>query len=171
MVGLVDWEFSHLGDPLDDIAWVRSRSRGSRFAGLVDVELPRYEQMTGSVIDPGRLAYYDVLVITRLAITTGMAIHKGGGAMGFAGYLFTHQAAVQRLGSSILAAMGASPHQAPTRAAPQRSPVTGYFDHPLGPQPVRPPGADGQGGEDELLSLADEGGRTDNEALLRYLSR
>lgn len=213
VTGLVDWEFSHLGDPHDDIAWVRSRARGSAFAGMFDSKLPNYERLSGYAIEPARVAYYNVFVIVRLVVTTAMAIHKGGGAMGLAGYMMSHQSAMDRLGPAMLEAMEAAPHESAELPDPRQTARTRYFDRVLSDlnRTVRPEVRDKEAklhlngvnllvnwlklhdqigvsleatdrsdqqatfGRvlplEEMLTLADAGGRAADERLLRYLSR
>jgi aminoglycoside phosphotransferase (APT) family kinase protein len=109
--GLVDWEFSHLGDPMDDLAWVRFRARNSVFAEPFERHLPEYERLTGWPIDSERIAYFEVLVIVRNLVTTAIAVHQGGGAMGLAGYIRAHALASQALAPAILRATGLAPHE------------------------------------------------------------
>ena len=88
VTGLVDWEFAHLGDPVDDVAWVLMRSSG----GLADPSeiIASYEKQSGLAVDPTSLAYYSLAVQYRCAITTSLAV-AGGGARGWAPYLLVTQ--------------------------------------------------------------------------------
>jgi aminoglycoside phosphotransferase (APT) family kinase protein len=65
---LLDWEFAHLGDPTEDVAWpiVRAWRFGRdalRLGGIGDVEpyLERYVAVTGRQIDVGELLWWEVL--------------------------------------------------------------------------------------------------------------
>jgi aminoglycoside phosphotransferase (APT) family kinase protein len=64
LVALVDWEFWHLGDPVEDLAWVRARpwrfgadEREVAGIGSLDELLAGY----GEDVDPARLRWWDVL--------------------------------------------------------------------------------------------------------------
>lgn len=71
LTGLLDWEFAHVGDPLDDLAWITVR------AVLFGVELPdfprrvreHYAAATGVELDPARLRYWQAVVILRNLVT------------------------------------------------------------------------------------------------------
>jgi aminoglycoside phosphotransferase (APT) family kinase protein len=88
--GLVDLEFAHLGDPMDDLAWLLMRMRAERHEA--DDLFRRYEQVSGITIDEESVRYYRLAVDYRCAITTSLAVTRGGGARGFAPYLMvTHR--------------------------------------------------------------------------------
>ena len=67
LTALIDWEFAHLGDPLEDIAWFSMRcvmEPVPDYAGALEA----YEQAAGTAIDRARLRYHRVLVSTRVAV-------------------------------------------------------------------------------------------------------
>jgi aminoglycoside phosphotransferase (APT) family kinase protein len=67
ITAIVDWEFAHLGDPAEDLAWVSTRSVQEPlpdFAGLVQA----YRERSGRPIDAGRIRYYRVFVELRIAV-------------------------------------------------------------------------------------------------------
>jgi len=75
LAGVLDWEFSAFGNPLEDIGWMCARCW--RFArpdltvgGIAGVEdfVPEYEQMSGRRITPGDLQYWQVMAHLRWAI-------------------------------------------------------------------------------------------------------
>jgi aminoglycoside phosphotransferase (APT) family kinase protein len=75
LVGVLDWEFAHLGDPADDLAWplVRAWRFGEdhlRFGGISEAEpyLERYNDLTGREISTEDLFYWEVLGNVRWAI-------------------------------------------------------------------------------------------------------
>ena len=75
LVGVLDWEFAHLGDPADDLAWplVRAWRFGEdqlRLGGIGEVEpyLERYNDLTGREISTEDLFYWEVLGNVRWAI-------------------------------------------------------------------------------------------------------
>jgi len=57
VTAVVDWELSHFGDPMDDIAWVSLRTVQDTFTHFPD-RLREYEQLSGHRIDPERVWYY-----------------------------------------------------------------------------------------------------------------
>lgn len=67
---ILDWELGHLGDYHEDIAWTLMRLFGNwddqgRFlvSGLLPREdfLEQYQRLSGNVVDPKKLRYYEVL--------------------------------------------------------------------------------------------------------------
>lgn len=68
LVALLDWEFAHLADPRDDLAWplVRAWRFGAddrRLGGVGDVEpyLARYAELTGRDVSVEELYWWEVL--------------------------------------------------------------------------------------------------------------
>jgi aminoglycoside phosphotransferase (APT) family kinase protein len=76
---LLDWEFAHLGDPHDDLAWVAVRNQllgrplalGTVYAG--------WREASGPGLALGRLEYYRALVLVRMAISCDAALNWTGG--------------------------------------------------------------------------------------------
>jgi aminoglycoside phosphotransferase (APT) family kinase protein len=75
LVAVLDWEFAHLGDPLDDVAWpiVRAWRFGAddrRLGGVGEVEpyLERYNELTGRELTPEQLDVWEVLGNVKWAI-------------------------------------------------------------------------------------------------------
>jgi len=67
ITAIVDWEFAHLGDPVEDLAWVSTRSVQEPlpdFAALVR----GYRERSGRSVDAGRLRYYRVLIELRISV-------------------------------------------------------------------------------------------------------
>ncbi len=87
VTALVDMEFAHLGDPMDDIAWILYRAPEAE--GKLERLLARYTARTGIPIDERSVDYYRVAVQYRCAVTTSLAVARGGGARGWAPYLLT----------------------------------------------------------------------------------
>jgi aminoglycoside phosphotransferase (APT) family kinase protein len=59
VTAVVDWELSHFGDPMDDIAWLSLRTVQDTFTHLPD-RLREYEAQSGHRIDVDRVWYYRV---------------------------------------------------------------------------------------------------------------
>jgi aminoglycoside phosphotransferase (APT) family kinase protein len=75
LVGVFDWEFAHVGDPAEDLAWPCVRSwrfgeDGLRLGGVAapDEFLAEYERRSGRSIDRGRVAYWEILGNFRWAV-------------------------------------------------------------------------------------------------------
>jgi len=105
VTGVVDWELSHLGDPMDDIAWLDVRGATGPFADVAARDAA-YERASGIPIKAESVAYYRVFVFLRCAAITSMALARGLGTHGPAAYRAPHQ----RFLASLAEAM------APTRA-------------------------------------------------------
>jgi aminoglycoside phosphotransferase (APT) family kinase protein len=73
VVAVVDWELAHLGDPMDDIAWLTLRCTQEPFPDL-PARLREYEELSGYVIDEARVRYYQVAAETKLQV-----MHHGAG--------------------------------------------------------------------------------------------
>ncbi len=67
LTAIVDWEYAHLGDPAEDLAWVSARS-----AQEPPPDLPgffrEYQRRSGRSIAPARLRYHQLLVELRIGV-------------------------------------------------------------------------------------------------------
>jgi aminoglycoside phosphotransferase (APT) family kinase protein len=117
VTGLVDFELAHVGDPMDDLAWLLMRT-GATAAQAADL-LAGYERRSGIPVDHAAVGYYRIAVDLRCAITTSLAVERGGGARGFAPYLLATQRFLDGLARRLAEATGS---QAPAPPAP--SPAT-----------------------------------------------
>jgi aminoglycoside phosphotransferase (APT) family kinase protein len=77
VVAIVDWEMAHLGDPMDDIAWLSLRAVQEPFTHLPD-RLAEYESLSGHQVNVDRIRYYRVLAETKLQAM--FAVHADPGA-------------------------------------------------------------------------------------------
>jgi aminoglycoside phosphotransferase (APT) family kinase protein len=75
LAGVLDWEFAHVGDPREDLAWpmVRAwRFGGDPLAlggvGQPEPFLDRYAELTGRRVSPGELRIFELLGNVRWAI-------------------------------------------------------------------------------------------------------
>jgi aminoglycoside phosphotransferase (APT) family kinase protein len=73
---VIDWEFAHIGDPLEDLAWpcVRDWRFGNvalRVGGLGELEpfLAAYSQASGRTADPEGVRYWEIMGNLRWAAT------------------------------------------------------------------------------------------------------
>ena len=71
-ITMLDWEMTHLGDPLEDLGWSSMRlwGHGNLAGGLIEREeyLKLYEQKSGAVVDRKRLFFYQVLGNAKMAV-------------------------------------------------------------------------------------------------------
>lgn len=72
---VIDWEFCHIGDPAEDLAWptVRSWRFGQdkqRFGGIADGEefFATYEQASGRIVDRPAIRFWEILGNFRWAV-------------------------------------------------------------------------------------------------------
>jgi aminoglycoside phosphotransferase (APT) family kinase protein len=75
LVAVLDWEFAHVGDPIEDVAWPLVRAwrfgaDGRRLGGVGDVEpyLERYNELTGRAIRLEELRVWEVFGNVKWAI-------------------------------------------------------------------------------------------------------
>ena len=130
LTGLVDWEFAHLGDAMDDLAWLEYRLRRTADAPTFDALVARYEARAGRAVDHDAIAYYAVLVQVRCAITTARTIARGGGAVGLTGYLVAHRRFLQGITEALTRALDATPVAAPD-FVPVESAESSHYDRAL----------------------------------------
>ncbi|MDO8388901.1 MAG: phosphotransferase family protein [Actinomycetota bacterium] len=67
VTAIVDWELAHLGDPMDDVAWVQLRSLQDPFGDL-DALFTEYAEVSGNALDAGRIRYYRVLAEAKIMV-------------------------------------------------------------------------------------------------------
>ena len=74
ITGVLDWEMVHLGDPLEDVAWVCLRSwrwaGDARVGGLLPRQefYHRYEAASGLKVNPESVRFWEVLGNVKLAV-------------------------------------------------------------------------------------------------------
>jgi aminoglycoside phosphotransferase (APT) family kinase protein len=72
VTGIVDWELAHLGDPMDDIAWLSWRATQHSFTHFPD-RIREYEELSGIEVDESRVRYYRLNAFARLGPHFGLA--------------------------------------------------------------------------------------------------
>ncbi len=75
VVAVVDWELAHLGDPMDDIAWLALRSTQDPFPDF-PARLREYERHVGWEVDDQRVRYYQVVAETKLLVMRNGLIYE-----------------------------------------------------------------------------------------------
>ena len=61
---VLDWEFAHFGDPLEDLGWICVRDVATPFGDL-GARFRLYEKLTGIPLDRARMRYYRVAAMVR----------------------------------------------------------------------------------------------------------
>jgi aminoglycoside phosphotransferase (APT) family kinase protein len=81
LTGVLDWEFTAWGDPLEDLGWFTARcwrfARPDREAGGVGPAadfLRGYQSVSGQAVEPGHLRYWQVMAHVRWAV---IALQQG----------------------------------------------------------------------------------------------
>ncbi len=120
VVALVDWELAHLGDPMDDIAWLSLRATQEPFTDF-PARLREYELLSGHRIDEGRVKYYRVMAEAKLQVMShrGPGVPQGGG--GDFGHAFIYGLLHRRLWLEALA-VAAAIDLSPAETPPPRTP-------------------------------------------------
>jgi aminoglycoside phosphotransferase (APT) family kinase protein len=72
LVTMLDWEMTHLGDPIEDLGWSSMRLWGHEnlAGGLIDRDehIRLYERKSGTSVDRKRLFFYQVLGNAKMAV-------------------------------------------------------------------------------------------------------
>ena len=84
VVVVVDWELAHLGDPMDDIAWLSLRATQEPF-GDFPTRMREYEEFSGTAVDAARVAYYRVMAETKLQVMSSRPDPGGADGPGAGG--------------------------------------------------------------------------------------
>jgi hypothetical protein len=79
VTAVVDWELAHLGDPMDDIAWLSLRATQEPLPDF-PARLHEYEELSGNPIDDARVRYYRVMAETKLQVMSHRGPRGGGDA-------------------------------------------------------------------------------------------
>jgi aminoglycoside phosphotransferase (APT) family kinase protein len=78
VTALLDWEFAHVGDPMDDLGWLAFRGHHmTADAGDLRAQLARWSERTGLPVDSERVAYYRAVVMLRWLVSCLAALDNG----------------------------------------------------------------------------------------------
>lgn len=109
LVGILDWEMVHLGDPLEDLAWCNSLlwRGGTPWAGALippEALCAEYALASGRRVDAGRLAFYDVLTLVKMIaiMHTGIRAFRDGRTTDLRMAIFDHQLPFLHAGLAML---------------------------------------------------------------------
>ena len=78
VTALLDWEFAHVGDPHDDLAWVAVRNQVLGHPFPVAAAYAAWRDTTALPIELPRLEWFRALVLTRMLISCDAAIAWAG---------------------------------------------------------------------------------------------
>ena len=120
VVALVDWELAHLGDPMDDIAWLSLRATQEPFTDFPS-RLRDYEELSGHRIDESRVQYYRVMAEAKLQVMTHRPPGVRQGGSGDFGHAFVYGLLHRRLWLEALAVATAI-DRSPAETPPPRTP-------------------------------------------------
>jgi aminoglycoside phosphotransferase (APT) family kinase protein len=82
VTALLDWEFAHLGDPLDDLGWLAFRGHHLQEGiGDLDAQLARWSERTGLPAERRRIAWYRALVMLRMLVACLAALDSGAASL------------------------------------------------------------------------------------------
>lgn len=97
VTAIVDWELAHIGDPMDDIAWLSWRATQQGWPDF-PARLREYEAASGIAVDPARVRYHRLNACARLGPRFGLADMGEGTTrpLGPAGAVGAVDAAVDR---------------------------------------------------------------------------
>jgi aminoglycoside phosphotransferase (APT) family kinase protein len=98
LTGILDWEMVHLGDPTEDVGWCTSllwRAGTPWASALLPVEefVKLYADASERAVDPGRLRYYELLAVVKMAaiMLTGIRAFRDGRTRDLRMAIFDHQ--------------------------------------------------------------------------------
>ena len=98
LLGVLDWEMVHLGDPLEDLAWCSSelwRGRTPWAGAMIAPEdfAAAYARASGRAVDAERMAFYRVLAVVKMIaiMLTGIRAFRDGRTSDLRMAIFDHQ--------------------------------------------------------------------------------
>ncbi len=98
LLGVLDWEMVHLGDPLEDLAWCSCElwRGGTPFAGAMiapEAFAAAYASASGRSVDPIRMEFYRVLAVVKMItiMLTGIRAFNEGRTSDLRMAIFDHQ--------------------------------------------------------------------------------
>ena len=125
ITGLCDMEFAHIGDPMDDVAWITMRA--GRLVPDLTPYLDEYSRRSGLPILQANVAYYALAVQYRCAVTTSLAVARGGGARGWPPYLLVTERYIRGIAAELSSLTGV-PDTPVAVPDPPATPRTSWYD-------------------------------------------
>jgi aminoglycoside phosphotransferase (APT) family kinase protein len=82
ITALIDWEFAHIGDPIDDLAWWTYRGHElTGGCGDLDIQLRRWSEKTALTVAPKSLRFYQAFAALRFYICLAATLDTSGGSI------------------------------------------------------------------------------------------
>jgi aminoglycoside phosphotransferase (APT) family kinase protein len=82
VTAMLDWEFAHVGDPMDDLAWWVFRGHDmAGNCGDLAAQLARWSARTGLPVDVRSIDFYRAVVMLRWLVSVAVAIDAGGSGL------------------------------------------------------------------------------------------
>jgi aminoglycoside phosphotransferase (APT) family kinase protein len=135
VTALLDWEFAHVGDPHDDLAWVVVRNQLLGRPLDAAVTFASWSATTGATVDRSRVEWFRALVLTRMLISCDASIAWAGvespsAQVQVALQPFLRAAVFEALRRAGCAAADAGGDEATARAAWDASPIREVLGDP-----------------------------------------
>ena len=123
---MLDWEFAHFGDPLEDLGWICVRDVATPFGDL-GAAFRLYAKLAGVPLDLARVRYYRVAAMVRTVAALAVA-NQALDANVDAATLLAWEALYARMTcDSLREAMGIEPESSTLPELPPESPRSGLF--------------------------------------------
>lgn len=78
VTALLDWEMTHFGDPMEDLAWIAIRMLFVDFQSLAEC-FAAYERASATLVDLQKVRYYCVYALASLAVDTYADLNQSTG--------------------------------------------------------------------------------------------
>ncbi|MEX2207048.1 MAG: phosphotransferase family protein [Myxococcota bacterium] len=123
---VLDWEFAHFGDPLEDLGWICVRDVATPFGDVAEA-FRLYEKLSSVPLDLGRVRYYRVAAMVRTIAALAVA-NQALDANADAATLLAWEALYARMTCDSLAeALGSETRVDELPALPPETPRSGLF--------------------------------------------
>ena len=124
VTALLDWEFSHVGDPMDDLAWWVFRGHDmTGDCGDLTAQLERWSAATGLAVDRDSIEYYRTFVMYRWLVSVASTLDRGGSGMDRSVHFALVPVLAVRLAQGLATQLGVSLAEAPTIPTGQPGPA------------------------------------------------
>jgi len=120
VAAVTDWEMAHLGDPMEDLALIRSRDLYYRFGDLRE-RFALYSRLTGRPLDLARIRYYTAKAMAIVPLSLAPVMENLDARTEHAEWIAQYVFYLRTTSEALAEAMGirlepyAPPHAPPTR--------------------------------------------------------
>lgn len=107
VTAILDWEMTHLGDPMEDLAWIAVRDLFQPFVPLPEC-FAAYARAGGAEVDIPRIRYHRAYALINLVVDTHADLLQGNGAFSgiYGNYLMYYTLHCRVLAEGIAEALG-----------------------------------------------------------------